>query len=62
MKEPVKRKLKEQLGWGVTSEIQWCTMLGPVLFIVPICLEKKTHNEVTGFLITFFWVLKFKAS
>lgn len=51
MKKPGKRKLKEQLGWGVTSEIQWCTMLGPVLFIVPICLEKKTHNEVTGFLI-----------
>lgn len=43
--KPVKRKLKEQLGWRITSEIQWCTMLGPVLFSVFICLENKICNE-----------------
>jgi len=51
MREPVKRKSKVQLGQGIASEIQWCTVLGPVLFCVFICLEKKIHNEVTSFLI-----------
>lgn len=51
MRELFKRKLKEKLRWGVTSEIQWCTMLGPVQFSVLICLEKKILSEVTGFLI-----------
>lgn len=50
MRELIKRVLREKLGWGVISEVQRCTMLGPVLFSV-LVWKGKICGEVTGFLI-----------
>lgn len=58
MRELSKWKLKVQLDRDcgtVTSEMQCFTMLGSVLLSVFIGLEDKIHNELTVFMIFFFF-------